>query len=290
VRVLITGAAGQMGRALLAKVPAGFDTAAHDHDSLDITDGAAVARIVGEFVPEVIVNAAAYTAVDKAEVERDLAWHINAHGPTVLAEAAQRCGECRLLNISTDYVFSGAAAIAYRPSDAVGPLGVYGASKLAGERAIAERLGCRGLSVRTAWLYSANGKNFLLSMLRLMREQCGVRVVADQIGSPTAAHSLATVIWKLVGRPGIHGLCHWTDAGVASWYDFACAIAEEAAARGILGRNISVEPVSTAEFPTAAARPRFSLLDCDGLQKQLGVIPVHWRQQLRLTLDSFAHV
>jgi dTDP-4-dehydrorhamnose reductase len=193
-----------------------------------------------------------------------------------------------LLHISTDFVFDGRSYSPYRPTDATGPLGVYGATKLAGEQAVLKTLGHRATVVRTAWVYAAQGRNFLRTMLRLMNERGAVRVVADQIGTPTAAPSLAEVLWKFAARPDQSGVFHWADSGVASWYDFAVAIAEEGAPRGLINRVVQVTPVTTAEYPAPAARPAFSVLDKRSTLAALDIVPVHWRAKLRLVMDGLA--
>ncbi|MEJ2677022.1 MAG: dTDP-4-dehydrorhamnose reductase [Acidihalobacter sp.] len=259
MRVLITGAGGQLGRELQRTAPAGAVLAAPTHAELDITDAAAVRRYCAEFDPEWIVNAAAYTAVDRAESEASQAYVVNAEAVRHLAEAAQAQG-ARLAQVSTDFVFDGAQGRPYRPDDAPHPLGVYGASKLAGERAAAEVLGERALIVRTAWVYAAQGHNFMRTMLRLMRERDRLGVVADQIGTPTSARGLAEALWAMLAA-GLSGIQHWTDAGVASWYDFALAIRDEALALGLLERAVPVAPLTTAEYPTPAPRAPFTVLD-----------------------------
>ena len=199
MRVLITGAGGQLGRELVRTAPAAATVRALDRTYLDVTDAAAVQAVVGEYQPTVILNAAGYTAVDRAESDQEAAWRLNAVAPRQLAEAARTVQQCRLIHVSTDYVFDGESPRPYQPQDAPNPLSAYGKSKLEGERAVLEVLGNHSVVVRTAWVYSAHGRNFLHTMLRLMREQGVVRVVADQIGSPTATASLAVLsesIWR----------------------------------------------------------------------------------------------
>jgi len=190
-----------------------------------------------------------------------------------------------MIHVSTDYVFSGDGTRPYEPSDPVGPKSAYGRTKLAGERAVAAA-GGDAVVVRTAWVYAAQGKNFMRTMLRLMESKGNVRVVADQIGTPTAAISLAKVLWALADRPDLSGVYHWTDAGVASWYDFAVAIAEEGAAVGLLPATVRVEPITTAEYPTPARRPSFSVLDSRTCVAALGLTPPHWRAALRTELKE----
>src|SRR3984957_3168424 len=284
VRALITGASGQVGGALLRSLPPEIESHAPPREQLDISDARAVHAAVTAFQPELIINAAAYTAVDKAESEPFLADAINAQAPQYLAEAAHTLDGCRLIQISTDYVFDGRGSAPYLPGDAPHPLSVYGRTKLAGEQAVLGVLGERAVVLRTAWVYAAQGRNFFLTMLRLMRERGAVRVVADQKGSPTAAFSIARALWHLAQLPLLHGVLHWTDAGVASWYEFALAIAEDALAAGLLSRPVEVTPIATADYPTAAHRPANSVLNTAASVAQLALKPNPWRDNLRATL------
>jgi dTDP-4-dehydrorhamnose reductase len=285
MKVLVTGARGQVGRAVINAVPATTQLIAVTHSELDIGDARAVDGFVASTRPDAIVNAAAYTAVDRAETEADLAQLVNATGPANLARAAAASG-ARLIHLSTDFVFDGMTSAPYRPQDPTNPLSVYGATKLAGELAVREILDDRSVVLRTAWVYDATGRNFLNTMLRLMRERGTVRVVADQFGSPTAAHSIAEAIWAIVARPEVAGTHHWTDSGVASWYDFAVAIAEEAASAGKGSASAGVIPIGTADYPTPAKRPRFSVLDKAATCAALSLTPRHWRQNLRQVIGE----
>lgn len=284
MKVLITGAGGQVGRMLLEMRPDNSEIVACTHADLDIGAGDAVRDCVGRHRPAVIINAAAYTAVDKAESDADAANRINADGPGHLAAAARECG-ARLIQISTDFVFDGAASVPYRPDSATRPLGVYGKSKRDGEQAVLEALPQSSTIVRTAWVYAAVGANFLRTMLRVMRSNGAVRVVADQVGTPTAARYLAEALWGIAGNPEIRGIHHWTDAGVASWYDFAVAIAEEGRELGLLPAEVTVTPIATADYPTPARRPAYSVLDKCSLAS-FGLTPVHWRKRLRGVLKE----
>jgi dTDP-4-dehydrorhamnose reductase len=290
VRALVTGAAGQVGSALIRSVPPQIELQAIELQQLDITDAGAVQAAVAAWRPQVIINAAAYTAVDQAESEAPLATAVNAQAPGHLARAAKSIEGCRLLHISTDYVFDGSAAEAYQPADAPHPLSVYGVTKLAGEQAVLEVLAERAVVLRTAWVYAARGRNFLLTMLRLMRERGAVRVVADQRGTPTAAASVARALWRVAELPRVHGVLHWTDGGVASWYEFASAIAEDALAAGLLSHPVQVTPITTADYPTAAYRPANSVLDMSDSIAQLGIKPEHWRRNLRATLAELQRI
>jgi len=281
MKVLITGAQGQLGRALRASAPEHVELLVVTRAELDIADAAAAQRLVGDFKPSLIINAAAYTLVDKAETEVAAAEQGNVEGPRNLAQAALALPDTRLLHVSTDFVFDGSRSTPYPPDAAPAPLGIYGQTKLAGEQAVRAVLGERALIVRTAWVYDAEGKNFLRTMLRLMNERGAVRVVADQVGTPTSTRSLAQVLWSFATRPELNGIFHWTDAGVASWYDFAVAIAEEAFALGLLKTLPEVTPIATYEFPTPVRRPAYSVLDKSATHAALDIPPVHWRLRLR---------
>ncbi|MFC3100226.1 dTDP-4-dehydrorhamnose reductase [Altererythrobacter lauratis] len=280
MKVLVTGATGQLGRALQQSAPPDCDVTAVDRAELDLTDGAAVRTFVHALKPDLLINAAAYTAVDRAESEEPLAHAVNAAAVAAMAEALKATSG-RLVQVSTDFVFDGASPRAYRPDDARNPLSAYGRTKAAGEDAV----GPDALIVRTAWVHAAGGSNFVRTMLRLMAERDELRVVADQIGAPTWASGLAATIWGLVAKDA-RGIFHHTDAGVASWYDFAVAIQEEALALGMLGRAIPVIPIATADYPTPARRPALSLLDCSATRGLLGDGTTHWRTNLRAMLKE----
>lgn len=288
MKVLVTGAGGQVGRMLLETRPANIEAIACTHADLDIGVAEGVRDCVGRHRPGVIINAAAYTAVDRAESEPDTAQRINGEGPGLLAAAAGEYG-ARLIHVSTDFVFDGAASVPYRPDSATNPLSVYGRTKRDGERAVLEALRECSVVVRTAWVYSAVGANFLRTMLRVMRTNGSARVVADQVGTPTSARSLAQVLWQIAGNAGIRGIQHWTDAGVASWYDFAVAIAEEGTALGLVPPGVTVAPIATADYPTPARRPSYSVLDKSSLAPY-GLFPVHWRKRLRSVLEEIPNV
>ena len=283
LRVLLTGANGQLGWELQRSCPPHIELHAHDADTLDITDAHAVQLAVQALKPDWIINAAAYTAVDKAESETALAYAVNRDGARHLATAAKMVS-ARMVQVSTDFIFDGEQGHPYRADDAPNPLSVYGASKLAGELAVHETLGEHALILRTAWVYSSHGHNFVKTMLRLMNERESLSIVADQVGSPTWAHGLAHAIWQATAIE-LHGVHHWTDAGVASWYDFAQAIFEEARALGLLTRDCALRPIATADYPTPARRPGFSLLDKASTWQALNISqPAHWRVQLRAML------
>lgn len=287
-RVLVTGAGGQLGRALVRhRWPDGIEVVALGHGALDLADRAAVARALADRQPGAVVNAAAYTAVDRAEREVAAAWRANAIGPAVLAEAC-RIADIPLVHVSTDYVFAGDKAEAWEVDDAVAPANVYGASKLAGE--IAVRAGCpRHAIVRTAWLVSAGGANFVTTMLRLAAERDHVRVVADQHGSPTGADDLAAALARIAGRliedpDGATGTFHFANAGATTWHGFAEAIFARSAIRG--GPSAVVEPIATSDYPTAAVRPANSVLSTERITRSFGIVPRPWQAALDDILDA----
>ncbi len=276
---LVTGAWGQLGRCLRDTAPAKWDVRALGRDQLDLEDAAAIKRIVVEHRPDLIINAAAYTAVDAAESDEARAVLVNAISVGHLAAEARKC-RARLVHISTDFVFDGQATAPYQTDSLAHPLGAYGRSKLAGEAAA----GSDALIIRTAWLYSPYGSNFVKTMLRLMRERDEVRVVADQIGCPTSAHSLAPAIWSLA-QTKAEGIVHFTDAGTASWYDFALAIRDEGLALGLLHKSVTITPITTADYPTPAKRPAYSVLDTKKAEALIGTPLVPWQTNLRRMME-----
>ena len=283
--ILITGANGQLGYELVRSVPAQWNCFGLARDALDISDAMAVRDCLQDRQPRVVINAAAYTAVDRAENEEDLAGAVNALAPGYLASACREIG-ARLVHLSTDFVFDGTGCMPYTPDREPAPLGAYGRSKLAGEQAVRDFLD-DAVILRTGWVYSAHGGNFVKTMLRLMQERDQLSVVDDQVGTPTWAAGLAQAIWALVARPELRGTYHWSDAGVCSWYDFAVAIEEEGRALGLLDTPTRIAPIPASDYPTPARRPAFSVLDKRASWRDLELTPVHWRQQLRAMLHQF---
>ncbi|MBA3317986.1 MAG: dTDP-4-dehydrorhamnose reductase [Gemmatimonadales bacterium] len=281
---LVTGAGGQLGLELQAAVPEGWRVIPCDHRTLDVTNDAQAHSVFERERPRVVINAAAYTAVDAAESEPERAVAVNVRGAANVAQAAWETG-AHVIHLSTDFVFDGRQARPYAPGDSTNPLGVYGRSKLEGEREVARISEGSAAIVRSAWIYSARGKNFVFTMLRLMREKESVDVVADQVGTPTWARGLAEAIWAMAARPELRGVHHWTDAGVGSWYDVAVAIQEEAVALGLLDRTVPVRPIRTVDYTTPATRPPYSVLDKTSTWTALGRTPPHWRVNLRLMLQ-----
>lgn len=287
MRVLITGSKGQLGTELIRSQPPECEVIGVDLEEVDISAATEVATLVSEVNPLLIINAAAYTAVDGAESERDQAFNVNGAGPECVAMAAQGMG-ARLIHISTDFVFDGDASRPYRPDDPTGPINVYGRSKLEGERAVIATLLNQSLVIRTSWLYSVFGKNFVKTMLHLMHERKHLSVVADQVGSPTWAKTLSQAIWLAGRREELSGVLHWCDSGAISWYDFATAIRDEAIRGGLLKESVSIEPIDSAHYSTAAKRPRYSVLDTSQTSKLLGLKPPDWRDALRQMLEEYA--
>jgi dTDP-4-dehydrorhamnose reductase len=282
VKVLVFGG-GQIGAAVVKAAPKQHEIIALTRAHLDIADSKAVAKSLAEIKADWVVNAAAYTAVDRAEDEPQLAAAVNDTAVAALAAGATR-ENSRLLHFSTDFVFDGTSGRPYLPGDATKPLSVYGATKLAGERhVLADR---SGIVLRTSWVYASVGKNFVLTMLKLMNEREQINVVCDQIGAPTWAVSAAAATWGLIEAQVAGGIYHWTDLGVASWYDFAVAIQEEALERGLLRRDAAVLPIPSTAYAARAKRPSFSVLDTTATRTMLRTPARHWRHNLRKMLDE----
>lgn len=284
--VLVTGGNGQLGHALARHAwPAGWEPVALDRVALDIADPDQVARAVAERRWSAVINAAAYTAVDRAESDAVAAWRVNALGPAALAAACEAAG-IPLVHVSTDYVFDGSNDRPWQVDDPVAPLGVYGASKLGGEQAV--RTACRRHAiVRTSWVVSATASNFVRTMLRLAAERDTVRVVADQHGAPTAAADLAAALATVAVRLAENapaGTFHFSNADATTWAAFARAIFAGSTARG--GPSARVEPIATADYPTPARRPLNSRLDTSAITRAYGIAPRPWQDALDDILDD----
>ncbi len=284
MKVFITGSqTGQLHWELVRTVPEHVELLSLGA-RLDITDGLAVRDAITKLAPDVIINAAAYTAVDKAESELELAMAVNADAVESLAHASIDVG-AHLLHLSTDFVFGKGDGSPFVEDATVAPVSVYGQSKLAGERVLSQLMPDTSLCLRTAWVYSAHGNNFVKTMLRLMNERGEVGVIADQIGSPTWANALAKALWQAAALKS-SGTMHWTGAGMASWYDFAVAIHEEARALGLIEREVIINPLTTEQYPTPAARPHYSVLELTRTWELLGLRADHWRHDLRRMLQE----
>jgi dTDP-4-dehydrorhamnose reductase len=287
---MLLGAKGQLGLQLQATCPAHIRLIATGRDSLDITNAEHILAALATHQPDAVINATAYTAVDKAETYVENAYAINHLAVKTLAQAVvdwnlSQPHSAYLLHVSTDFVFDGQQSTPYAPTDFAHPQGVYGASKLAGEQAIQTCCPTAGI-VRTSWLYSVYGNNFVKTMLRLMAERDALGVVVEQVGSPTWARTLADTLWAFVAlRPA--GIFHCSDNGVASWYDFAKAIQEEALALGLINKVIPITPLRSAQYPTPASRPAYSVLDKRSTEQLLGYLLPYWRDSLRAMLGEF---
>ncbi|AJC65712.1 MULTISPECIES: dTDP-4-dehydrorhamnose reductase [Dickeya] len=277
MKVLLTGANGQLGRCFQDRLLQGWSVLATDADSLDITNEAQVQATVKSWQPDAIVNAAAYTAVDKAESEPELATRINVAGPEYLARAARQQG-ARFIHVSTDYVFDGTATRPYIETDTTHPLGVYGQTKLDGERVVL-KVNPAAQIVRTAWVFSEYGNNFVKTMLRLGRERESMGVVADQRGCPTYAGDIADAIMGLLQQQADGGLYHFCGDEEVSWHEFASTIFTLANEQQVLARVPVVNAITTEQYPTPAARPAYSTLDCAKIAR-LGIPPSDWRAAL----------
>ncbi|WP_033577825.1 dTDP-4-dehydrorhamnose reductase [Dickeya chrysanthemi] len=283
MKVLLTGANGQLGRCFQDRLPQGWSVLATDTDSLDITDEAQVQATVASWQPDAIVNAAAYTAVDKAESESELAARINVAGPEYLARAARQQG-ARFIHVSTDYVFDGTATRPYIETDATHPLGVYGQTKLDGERAVL-KVNPAAQIVRTAWVFSEYGNNFVKTMLRLGHERDSLGVVADQRGCPTYAGDIADAIIGVLQQQAEGGLYHFCGDEEVSWHAFADAIFAVADKQQLLSHVPTVNAITTEQYPTPAARPAYSTLNCTKIAR-LGISPSAWRAALSVIIPK----
>lgn len=323
-KVVITGDGGQLAWELRATLPADIEASFLSSKQLDIRDQNAVFDVISAQKPDIIINAAAYTAVDKAETDQETAYAVNEKGPENLALACKE-HKAVLIHVSTDFVFDGSNSTPYQTGDQPNPINVYGASKLAGDKKVAEILGVQATIIRTAWVYSVHGNNFVKTMLRLMEKKEQLGIVYDQIGTPTWAKGLAKMIWALAAKKkeergreerdkedrrkrerekeeiplsrseallpldaSLPEILHWTDAGVASWYDFAVAIQELGIEKGLLKKAIPLRPIPASNYPTPAARPSFSVIDKFSAEQSSGVETIHWRKQLSAMMDELA--
>lgn len=280
---LLLGAAGQLGRLVQAHKPDNIRMAGKTHQDFDITDSMTLKTVIAEVKPDIVINCAAYTAVDKAESEPETAYRVNAEAPGNLAALLDPAS--KLIHLSTDFVFSKYSANPYKPGDKPDPVSVYGKSKLAGEEIILRQREQNSIILRVSWLYSATGRNFVTTMLRLMREGKDLNVIGDKFGTPTSAHGLADIIWKLALSETGNGIYHWSDRGVISWYDFAVEIMEQALQSGILDQAVKITSIPSAAYPTPAERPVYSALDSSGTESVLGIKTSPWQEELGKVLD-----
>lgn len=282
LRVLVVGS-GQLGLCLCDDKPASIEVKATNHEQLDVTDAGDVHNVLSEFRPDWVINCAAYTAVDNAEKDSEQAFLVNEQGARNLAATCKKIG-AKFIQVSTDFVFDGEKSTPYEPEDSPNPLSVYGSSKLAGELAACRELNST-VVVRTSWLYSPYQNNFVKTMLQLMQSKQELKVVCDQIGSPTSAHALARYLWQLVSQNATAVTLHYSDAGVASWYDFAENIQRQALSAGILERRIPIFDIPASQYEMPAKRPSYSVLQqSQGLYKPLA--RKHWLDELKLVINQ----
>ncbi len=283
MKALIIGKNGQLAWELAQTVPPNFNYISLSRNEVELSNINSVEKCVKDFRPDVIINASAYTAVDNAELDKKSAFALNEIAVNNLA-IATKLANIRLIHISTDFVFDGAKNTPYNINDDTNPINVYGQSKSAGEKAIQKTYPDNSAIIRTSWLYSSHGTNFVKTMLKLMREKSKLKVVSDQIGCPTYARDLAGFIWRLCSESSLQQIYHWSDAGCASWYDYAMAIKEVSKKYKMLKEEPYIQPVSSSEYPTKAQRPYFSLLNTE---KSVQIFPQkYWRENLELCISK----
>lgn len=284
MKTIVIGKSGQLAQALKlldAKI------VCLGRDDIDISNAESLKNVLDSFEIDSIINASAYTAVDKAESEQEQAFALNANGVGNLAKYAANKG-IHFVHVSTDYVFSGDKGAPYTVDDTHAPIGIYGASKAAGEQNILDTAADNSCIIRTSWVYSATGNNFVKTMLRLMNEKPELGVIDDQIGSPTAVNGLAKAC-LIAAKDKVTGIHHFTDAGVCSWYDFALSIQEMGLKYGLLNKAIPIKPIPTSAYPTPAKRPSYSVLDKSSLKGAFnGLQPKHWRVELESVIKQLA--
>jgi dTDP-4-dehydrorhamnose reductase len=291
-KLLLTGCNGQLGSTFSAlykdsELGSLYEFSSVDVEQVDFMNKESILSILSLNNPSIIVNCAAYTSVDKAEEEPDAAFKVNDLATAIIANWARENGS-RLVHISTDFVFDGAKEYPYKPNDETKPLGVYGNTKLGGERNIRNLLPKSGLILRTSWLYSEFGQNFVKTMLALMSERAEIGIVNDQIGSPTSTHSLVKILFKIIGNETASGIYHWCDGAAISWYDFAVEIQEQAMSRGLLQKKIPVKPIPAAGYSVLAKRPTYSVLDTKATLNKFDVVKVDWKKELNYVIRAIA--
>ena len=285
MRALVTGAEGQLGVELLKRAPTQFEVVGLAHRDCDITDPNQVDAAVATHRPDVVINAAAFTAVDEAEGQPSLVYAVNATGAGNVARAAETVG-ARLIHVSTDYVFDGTSREPYQPESVPNPINVYGGSKLGGEKEV-QGWSSDFLIIRSSWLYASHGRNFLRTILAALQAGKPLRVVSDLTGVPTAARSLAVTIWLCAARSEVHGIHHCVDGDTASWYDFAVAIQKLALELGLVEKAVSITPISWKEYKAPALRPPYSVLDARSLRSAIqGYPPRPWWSWLEEVLHE----
>lgn len=283
MKVLLAGCDGQLGRCFLDRAPKAWKILATDYKDLDITSQVSVAAVFADFKPDIVVNAAAYTAVDNAEEDCDSAYAINALGAKYLADGCGQSGAL-MVHVSTDYVFDGSATEPYKEGDAISPNSVYGKTKAEGEAFVCES-GAKYVTLRTSWVFSEYGNNFVKTMLRLGQERTELGVVADQFGGPTYAGDLAAAIITIIkqyNETGVvaQGLYHYCGSPMTTWAGFAKEIFEQAEAQALVPHKVQVNEITTADYPTPAARPAYSMLNCEKIMREFNVAMSDWRNKI----------
>tara|TARA_B100001250_G_scaffold382136_1_gene375034 strand:+ start:132 stop:1028 length:897 start_codon:yes stop_codon:yes gene_type:complete len=290
--ILLTGGNGQLGCTFSevfnsSGLIKGYELQAVDIEDINFLNREEINTALSFYAPSVIVNCGAYTAVDQAEKDFELVEKINGEAVADMAEWARK-EKSRLIQVSTDFVFDGAKRTPYLPSDLTNPLGVYGKTKLKGEKYILDKLPHHGVVIRTSWLYSEFCSNFVKSMLDLMSEKNELRIVSDQLGSPTSTHSLVEVLFKIIDNKSVSGIFHWCDGGEISWFDFAIEIQEQAFELGILEDQVPIRAIDTSAYPTLARRPAYSVLDRRMTIDELRINETIWKNELRKVIAKIA--
>ncbi|MBY6212231.1 dTDP-4-dehydrorhamnose reductase [Microbulbifer agarilyticus] len=294
-KALVFGKNGQLAWELLRTAPEDWDVLAMGRAEVDLLDADMIEQVLTQHDPGLVINASAYTAVDQAELDAERAFALNQHAVANIADAVAKRGAVGLIHVSTDFVFDGEKSSPYQTNDETAPLNVYGRSKAAGEIELLKRNLPGSLILRTSWVYSSHGSNFVKTMLRLMSDEGRdhLNIIADQIGTPTWARSLAEAIWCAGSNrerlfAGGARIFHSTDAGVASWYDFAVAIQELGFAHGLINRKIAINPIPHHQYPSPTERPSFSVLDKSDFEQQFDLQTKHWRHQLDSMIQELA--
>lgn len=286
MNVLLTGASGQVGRELVYTCPNNIKLVALDKYSLDISNHDNVNETLNKYKPDLVINAAAYTSVEKAEMEKKFAYQINKNGVSNLALAC-KANNTKLIHYSTDYIFDGEKSYPYTIRDKPNPLNVYGQSKLDGEKEALKIINENILIIRTSWIYSKHGNNFVNTMLKLMNENETIEVITDQTGTPTWARSIANITWEFIRHPALKGIFHFSNSGSTNWFEFAKAIQDEALKYNMLNKPAKIIPISTNDYPSKTKRPIYSVLDCEKTWETLNVTPDDWRIALANMMQDF---
>ena len=294
MRILISGINGQLGQALIKKEREDFEVMGLGKDQFNLENFEGCKKLISNYQPDWIINSAAYTAVDQAETHKSKAYLVNSYGVENIVKSISEYGG-KFLHISTDFVFDGKETKPYLPSDKCNPVNVYGASKLKGEQLLKKYKNT--IILRTSWLYGPKGHNFCLTMLKLHKKfsenNSSFKVISDQIGCPTSTEDLANICWKFVDKCNSEKfstqIYHWSNSGIATWYDFAVAIGELGSEYGLIKKPAKIIPISTKEYKTDARRPKFSLMDCNKTKEFLNVNQNHWRDSLREVISSISH-